>query len=98
MAPTIEKPAGGESPIAAPLPKFDAKRYLEQNLSKEPGDTLRVYAMPQGSAFRVNWYCALERRAAEIPGLNPLHVRQSRFLYCRLDAQGNPEITYPAKQ
>ena len=78
-------------------PLFDAKEYLKRTLPRQPGDFLKIFSMHKPDAFRVNWY-SNRQSAGTIPGLNIACIRESKFLYCRLNAEGAPEITYPAKQ
>src|ERR1035437_7119250 len=92
-----EKPAKKET-VAGHEPEFDAKRYLQRTLPRKPGDLLKVYPMKGRDSFRVNWYSNKASQQATIPGLNIVCIRESKFLFCRLNAAGTPEITYPAKQ
>jgi hypothetical protein len=98
MAPTPEPPIEQEKPATRPEPKFDAKEYLGRTLPRKPGDLLKIFPMHGGNSFRVNWYASRDSQERAIPGLNIAYIRESKFLYCRLNAQGTPEITYPAKQ
>ncbi|MEI8195295.1 MAG: hypothetical protein WCI73_05240 [Phycisphaerae bacterium] len=97
MAAYSEQPVNDESMVQEVEPKFDAREYLKRTLPRQPGDFLKIVAMHRPDSFRVNWY---SNRASEgtIPGLNIARIRESKFLYCRLNAEGRPEITYPAKQ
>lgn len=77
---------------------FDAKEYLKRTLPRNPGDLLKVFPMRGRGSFRVNWYSSRASEKSTIPGLNIAYIRESKFLFCRLNAAGTPEITYPAKQ
>ena|ERR1035437_360010 len=94
----LKKPAKEEEPAKGDEPKFDAKRYLQRTLPRKPGDLLKVFSMQRRDSFRVNWYSNKASQQATIPGLNIAHIRESKFLFCRLNTEGTPEITYPAKQ
>ena len=73
-------------------------KFLEQTLPRQPGDQLKVFPMHGHGAFRVNWYGHRAAQGTTIPGLNICYIRESKFLYCRVNASGTPEITYPARQ
>ena len=94
----VEKRAKEEELVAGHEPEFDAKEYLERTLSRKPGDMLKVIPMQGRDSFRVNWYSSKTSQQATIPGLSIAYIRESKFLFCRLNAEGTPEITYPAKQ
>ena len=98
MSPTPEPPVEEAKPSKEPTPDFNAKAYLEKSLPRNPGDFLKVYPMHRRGSFRVNWYGRQASPEAAIPGLNIAYIRESKFLFCRLNAEGMPEITYPAKQ
>ena len=98
MAPTAELPAKDEEAAKKAEPKFDAKEYLKRTLPRQPGDFLKIFQMHARGSFRVNWYAHRISEGAAIPGLNIAFIRESKFLYCRLNAEGTPEITYPARQ
>ena len=98
MAPTPEKPPHEEEPVKVRPSKFDAKTFLERTLPQHKGDILKVTQISQSDSFRVNWYTGQVAQNATLQGLTILHIRESKFLFCRLDANGKPEITYPAKQ
>jgi len=99
MAPSINKPAdAGEPAGTSHEPVFNAAAYLERTLPRKPGDFLKVFPMHNRSSFRVNWYANRPPEKATMPGLNIAYVRESKFLFCRLNVQGTPEITYPDKQ
>jgi hypothetical protein len=98
MPPALKKPADSEGSNADPGAEFDAKSYLERTLPREPGDLLKVCPMHQRQSFRVNWYASQAAEGATIPGLSFRSIRESKFLFCRLNAEGKPEITYPARQ
>ena len=91
-------PTEGRLPPAGQPSAFDAKKHLERNLPRQTGDVLKVVQIPGSNSFRVNWYDAKLAHTTAIPGLSIAYIRESKFLSCFLDAQGNPEITYPAKQ
>lgn len=98
MAPTLEHPAE-EDPVQRDESKFNAEEYLKRTLPRQPGDMLKVCPMHGRQSFRVNWYNIRPNPKATIPGLGTAYiVRESKFLYCHLNAGGTPEITYPAKQ
>lgn len=84
--------AGGKKPV------FDAKRYLERTLHRHPGEVLKVVQIPHTDSFRVNWYDPALSHTAAIPGLSIMYIRASKFMFCRLGPDGNPLITYPARQ
>ncbi len=98
MAPMLEHPAEEEQPPQGRASKFDAAAYLKRTLPRQPGDTLKVFPLRGRDAFRVNWYSSRPSHTATLPGLNIAYIRESKFLYCRLNAAGTPEITYPARQ
>ena len=87
-----------KKPVKGPGPKSVAVEHLERTLPRNPGDLLKVFPMPDRQAFRVNWYASRTPEKATISGLKIAYVRDSKFLFCRLNAEGAPEITYPAKQ
>ena len=78
--------------------KFDPKEYLTRTLPRQPGDVMKVIPMHGHGSFRVNWYSSKASQQGSMPGLNFGYIRESKYLFCRLNAQGTPEITYPAKQ
>ena len=98
MPPPLEQSAKEELPAKSRAPEFDAKAYLERALPRKPGDLLKVFPMRGRDSFRANWYSSKASQQATIPGLSIAYIRESRFLFCRLNAEGTPEITYPAKQ
>jgi hypothetical protein len=79
-------------------PKFDAPAYLERTLPRTPGDHVKVFPMHGRNSYRVNWYNVAASQKATMPGLRTTYIRESKFLYCSLSAEGVPEITYPARQ
>ena len=85
-------------PVKTGDPEFDAKGYLKRTLPRQPGDILKIFPMHGAGSFRVNWYSSRASQNATIPGLNIAYIRESKFLFCRLNAAGTPEITYPDKQ
>jgi hypothetical protein len=93
MGPPLE-----HEPVKKRETSFNAKEYLERTLSRKPGDFLKIFPMKRGDSFRVNWYSSRASQQATIPGLNIAYIRESKFLFCRLNAEGTPEITYPARQ
>ena len=98
MASTLEPPTEKPEPVKKPEPEFDAKAYLERTLPRKPGDLLKVIAVHGRDAFRVNWYNNPAAQRGAIPGLNISYIRESKYLFCSLNAEGTPEIAYPAKQ
>ena len=93
-----ELPAEEEESVQKPALKFDALEYLKRTLSRQPGDLLKIFPMHARDSFRVNWYAHRAAEAGAMPGLNITYIRESKFLFCRLNAEGAPEITYPARQ
>ena len=77
---------------------FDPKEYLARTLPRQSGDILKVIPMHGRDSFRVNWCSSKASQQGAMPGLNFAYIRESKFLFCRLNSQGSPEITYPAKQ
>ena len=77
---------------------FDAEEFLERTLPRKPGDQIKIFPMHGSGSFRVNWYSSRASEKSTIPGLNIAYIRESKFLFCRLNVEGTPEITYPAKQ
>jgi hypothetical protein len=98
MPSALKKPSGEHGPVEVPGSKFNAKEYLERSLPRDHGDLLKVFPMHNRDSFRVNWYCHQASQGAVMPGLTVLRIRDSKFLYCRLNAEGQPEISYPEKQ
>ena len=97
MASTLKQPPHESEPVESRQERFNAKEYLERTLPRKSGDLLKVFPMQVRDSFRVNWYSS-RATDATIPGLGIVHIRESKFLFCRLNAEGMPEITYPAKQ
>jgi len=78
--------------------QFDAQEYLARTLPRQSGDILKVIPIHARDSFRVNWCHSKASQQGSMLGLNIAYIRESKFLFCRLNAQGSPEITYPAKQ
>ena len=97
MAAPLEQSAGQQEPAKKTAPKFDAGAYLQRTLPRQPGDLLKVFPMHGRHSFRVNWYNQKPTQQASIPGLNISYIRDSKFLTCRLNEEGTPEIIYAAK-
>jgi hypothetical protein len=91
-----QQPSDKEPGNARPS-TFDAKAFLELTLPQQSGDVLKVTPIPPGDSFRVNWYAG---RADQTTArcVSVLYIRDSKFLYCRLDDNGEARITYPRKQ
>ena len=94
---STDLPANNEESAKKAETKFDAMEYIKRTLSRQPGDFLKIFQMHSPTSFRVNWYANRPAEGA-MPGLNIAFIRESKFLFCRLNAEGAPEITYPAKQ
>jgi len=92
MAVVVNHPAENE-PV-----KFDPREYLARTLPRQSGDILKVIPMHGRDSFRVNWCSSKASPQGSVPGLNIAYIRESKFLFCRLNSQGAPEVTYPAKQ
>jgi len=98
MQPTDNIPAENEKQPVPRKPSFDGKRYLEQTLHRKAGEIIKVVRIPHTDSYRVNWYNPSQNMTAAIPGPSIMYIRESKFLFCRLDAEGKPQITYPARQ
>lgn len=85
-------------PLAQTPARFDATEFLQHNLTRRPGDVLKVTRIPHTDFYRCNWYDRTASAGAQIPGLTVHYIRESKFLTCRLDPAGNPVITYPPRQ
>jgi hypothetical protein len=98
MASALKNPSGEHEPIEVARSSFNAREYLERTLPRNHGDLMKIFPMNHRDSFRVNWYSNQVSEGAIIPGLTILFIRDSKFLYCRLNADGKPEISYPEKQ
>jgi len=109
MPPIEGKPAGkreepmGEGVRGGGSPEgrkaaFDGKKYLERTLQKLPGEMMKVVQIPQTNSYRVNWYDPAKAGSGSVPGLSVMYIRKSEFLFCRLGEDGEPVVSYPARQ
>ena len=78
--------------------KFNAQHYLETTLKRRPHELMTVVRIPESDAFRVNWYAIRPDQTSAIAGMSIRYIRESQFLFCRLDANGKPCIVFPTRQ